>query len=84
MKFIPLENRLRDVLAEKLSDLNASACGPLRERVLNFVEKLKQEDKQAPAMAFSLYFSHSLQQQQKLKNFALIGIPSYPQSLIFF
>lgn len=65
MKFIPLEKRLREVLAEKLSDLNASAfgCGPLRERVLNFVVKLQQEeDKQAPAMAISFFFciSHSL------------------------
>lgn len=66
MKFIPLEKRLREVLAEKLSDLNASACGPLREMVLNFVVKLKQEeDKQAPAMAFSLYFSHSLHSNSK-------------------
>lgn len=66
MKFIPLENRLREVLAEKLSDLNASACGPLRERVLNFVEKLKQEeDKQAPAMAFFFCISHTLYNNSK-------------------
>lgn len=84
MKFIPLEKRLREVLAEKLSDLNASAfeCGPPRERVLNFVVRLKQEeDKQAPAMALS--FSVSL--QQKLENLAMgIMVSHLIRSLIFF